>query len=320
MLKYASIEDVPSQLVRTPLQRVVQLFKRHRDIRFAMTPKHKPISIIITTLAAQLYQGETEIYTALLGIVDLLAMHGELLANRYTSLNEKVAAMQLITRSADGEWHLPNPVNDKENFADRWHEDDDARARAFFQWVRWFQEDIDSILNADSATRLERELRRVFGAHVGSSVAKQLQPTSSSTPLVERIGKAALSLFSVPWRQKPDWPARARQEFDLGARLSKHDGFTPYRYQYRSGSKRLDKRLTIRFAAPSFGDGCDYYWQVINTGDEARLASDLRGGFQVDNRIHTETTKYSGDHCVQCFVVKNGICISRSHEFVVRIK
>jgi hypothetical protein len=320
MLKYASIDAVPEQLVRTPLQRVVQLMKRHRDIRFAKTPKYKPISIIITTLAAQLYEGETEVYATLRGIVERLAMHGDLLADIYASLNEKVAAMQLITRSTDGEWHIPNPVNDKENFADRWHEDNDARARAFFQWVQWLQEDIDSILNADNATGVDKELKRVFGARAASGVAKQLPPSPASTSLVERIGTAALSLFSVPWRQKPDWPMRARHEFDLDARLSKHNGFTPYGYQYRSGSKRLDKRLSIHFTAPSFGDGCDYYWQVINTGDEARWQSDLRGGFQVDDRIHTETTKYRGDHCVQCFVVKNGVCIARSHEFVVRIK
>lgn len=36
---YASIEDVPDLLVRTPLQRVVQILKRHRDIRFSEAKK-----------------------------------------------------------------------------------------------------------------------------------------------------------------------------------------------------------------------------------------------------------------------------------------
>jgi hypothetical protein len=113
---------------------------------------------------------------------------------------------------------------------------------------------------------------------------------------------------------------RIIQEFAIDARVLKHNGFRPYAFHYSSRSQRLNKHLTIRFAAPSFGADCDYYWQITNTGDEARSADDLRGGFQMDGEIHTETTKYTGDHCVQCFVVKDGVCIARSNEFEVRIK
>jgi hypothetical protein len=320
MLKYKSIDDVPDQLVRTPLQRAIQLMKRHRDVRFAKKPGHKPISIIITTLAAHLYQEETDVYAALTNITDLLAIHGDLLANRYAALDEKVADMKLITRNDDGEWHIPNPVNSGENFADRWHEEHDARARAFFQWVQWLKEDVTAVLEAGTDEDLNEQLQRVFGKRVASSVIEKLQPPTPKTSLVTRIGKATLSLFSVSWRQQPGWPMRVVQEFDIGARLSKHNGFRPYAFHYGSGSQCLNKHLTIRFAAPSFGADCDYYWQVTNTGDEARRAGDLRGGFQMDGEIHTETTKYTGDHCVQCFVVKDGMCIARSHEFEVRIK
>ena len=250
----------------------------------------------------------------------MLAMHSELLVNRYASLNEKVAAVQSITRTADGEWHIPNPINNKENFADRWHEDNDARAHAFFRWVQWLKEDIDSIFSTRTPAELSRELKRIFGERVASNVIKQLQSITPATSHITRIGKAALSLFSVSWRQRPEWPMRITQEFELDARLSKHKGFSPYAYQYRSGSKRIDKGLDIRFKAPSFGGNCDYYWQVINTGDEARQAEDLRGEFQVDASVRTEKTRYSGDHCVQCYVIKNGICIARSHEFIVKIK
>lgn len=53
---YASIDDVPSQLIRTPLQRVIQILKRHRDVRFMGhdLEDDKPISMIITTLTSQI--------------------------------------------------------------------------------------------------------------------------------------------------------------------------------------------------------------------------------------------------------------------------
>jgi hypothetical protein len=44
-----SIEDVPEWRMRTPLQRAVQLLKRHRDVFFKYDDEHRPVSIIITT-------------------------------------------------------------------------------------------------------------------------------------------------------------------------------------------------------------------------------------------------------------------------------
>ena len=42
---------------KTTLQRIVQILKRHRDIMFSEDTDNKPISIIITTLAAKAYHG-----------------------------------------------------------------------------------------------------------------------------------------------------------------------------------------------------------------------------------------------------------------------
>lgn len=59
------IEDVPAWRVRTPLQRTVQLLKRHRDLFFPEDDDKKPASIVITTLAARAYTGETDLEVAL---------------------------------------------------------------------------------------------------------------------------------------------------------------------------------------------------------------------------------------------------------------
>lgn len=69
---FASIDRVPDQLVKTPLQRAIQILKRHRDIHFHRAPDNKPISIIITTLATIAYGNETELYSALVNIADKL--------------------------------------------------------------------------------------------------------------------------------------------------------------------------------------------------------------------------------------------------------
>lgn len=59
--KEVEIEDVELFKLRTPLQMSIQILKRHRDIMF-QNRKDKPISIIITTLAALSYNGEWNVF------------------------------------------------------------------------------------------------------------------------------------------------------------------------------------------------------------------------------------------------------------------
>jgi hypothetical protein len=57
----ARAEDIPDYKVKTPLQQAIQILKRHRDITFADRPDERPISIILTTLAAKAYRHEARI-------------------------------------------------------------------------------------------------------------------------------------------------------------------------------------------------------------------------------------------------------------------
>ena len=65
MEKVASVDELPVYRWKTPLQRAVQILKRHRDIMFNKMPECKPISSIITTLAGRAYKGESDIYSSL---------------------------------------------------------------------------------------------------------------------------------------------------------------------------------------------------------------------------------------------------------------
>ena len=65
----AGVEDVPEYKVKTPLQQAIQILKRHRDIMFEKDAEDRPISIIITTLAAHAYNNETNLLDALRNIV-----------------------------------------------------------------------------------------------------------------------------------------------------------------------------------------------------------------------------------------------------------
>ncbi|KKL12020.1 hypothetical protein LCGC14_2539940, partial [marine sediment metagenome] len=64
-------------------------------------------------------------------------------------------------------------------------------------------------------------------------------------------------------------------------------------------------------------------WQVVNTGEEAKCAGQLRGDFYSGEGNYglerKESTKYKGTHWIECFIIKDGMCVARSGEFIVKI-
>ena len=193
---YASVDDVPDHLVRTALQRSVQIMKRHRDVMFddARSNRHAPISIIITTLAAEIYQGEHDLHSALTGIVSRLSRFAGFVDCRFAVPSGALSG--LIRRTPDGKWHVANPVNPEENFADRWHEDDHARARAFFQWVAALKEDFIDVHHAGRVA----EVRKRFSAALGASVvASHLGLITPAEATVSGFPKVRISRPAKPW-------------------------------------------------------------------------------------------------------------------------
>jgi Second Messenger Oligonucleotide or Dinucleotide Synthetase domain len=138
------IEKIPDWQIRTPLQRVIQLLKRHRDIRFQKDLDDKPISIIITTLAAKAYKGETDIVEALLSVTP---------------------RMKEYIEEQDGIFYVCNPVNKNENFADKW-KDYPERQEKFFGWLDKVVEDMEKALKGQSTTILAKSLSEGFGEDV----------------------------------------------------------------------------------------------------------------------------------------------------------
>ncbi|TXE14118.1 nucleotidyltransferase [Algoriphagus aquimarinus] len=126
-----SIKPVPQyQKDKLPLQRVVQILKRHRDL-FFNGDEDKPISIIITTLAARAYQKETSIIDALLNVIDRMHLFIK------EKFNPKTGRMI--------KW-IGNPVNEEENFADKW-EEAPQKEKNFELWLQAVKTDVRQALD-----------------------------------------------------------------------------------------------------------------------------------------------------------------------------
>lgn len=147
MKNQVEIDDVPTYSVRTPLQKAIQLLKRHRDITFANDIEGvAPISIIITTLAAKAYNNENNVYDALNGTLSHMTDY--------------------IEKDEKGNYKICNPVMEEENFADKWAIAPE-KAKAFFYWLGRAKEDIvTNPMIVEGTVEQSKLLKSCFGEKV----------------------------------------------------------------------------------------------------------------------------------------------------------
>ena len=149
------IDEVEDFEVRTPLQRAIQLLKRHRDVKYG-NDEDRPISIIITTLSAKAYNGESDLYVALDNIVSNMENYIE---RRF--VNNKY------------EFWIENPINPDENFADKWNETD-RKKQLFVQWLINVKVDILDVLKQQNRPKILKELKLSFGDKAINEATRKL--------------------------------------------------------------------------------------------------------------------------------------------------
>lgn len=173
---YESVEDVPTYALKTPLQRVVQLLKRHRDHLFRDDPEGKPISIILTTLAARAYRGEQDVAEAVGAVLDRMG--------------------DFVNKQKP---RIPNPVDPRgEDFADRWTKELEDN---FWWWLRQAKDHFAALGNANSADILSECVEDSFGLSLRGEVAK----ACLSRPIV---APAVVGLTSVSSSAPRSWGER----------------------------------------------------------------------------------------------------------------
>lgn len=152
---FASLESVGDDYTRSPLQMVIQILKRHRDVMYANKERedYKPISIIITTLVGKIIEEneivENNTYELLNVVLKGLEYYASLQKAGITSdFTDDYKTKQLITkRVLDGKpnWMIKNPANSGENLANKWNIDS-SYATEFFKWVQQARVDLVDIL------------------------------------------------------------------------------------------------------------------------------------------------------------------------------
>jgi len=182
LIEKAEIDKVPLFTTKTPLQQAIQILKRHRDNWSKESPASKPISIIITTLAARAYSGELDTVTAL------------------GSILEKMGSLINATKP-----RVPNPVDPQEDFADRWYRNDSLHLRLeknFFAWLNQAKVDFAHLTSTTDTKFLCEFIEEKYSIRVNESALKQRLGASTATVniIIPKTHSIDRSEAAKPWR------------------------------------------------------------------------------------------------------------------------
>lgn len=180
MEKVSKIEELPTYKWRTPLQRTIQILKRHRDVMFKNNPESKPISAIITTLAARAYAGEPDVKVALENVLKNMG--------------------HLVSKSRP---RVANPANPQEDFAERWGSEEGQRLRLeehFWLWLKQAQTDFQIVTTSQDKEFIAEETGRRYGVKLDKRALDEILgagvTAATTIPRLHQISNAPR-----PWRK-----------------------------------------------------------------------------------------------------------------------
>lgn len=172
---YSKVEDVPAFEWKTPLQRSIQLLKRHRDVMFHKNPELAPISMILTNLATHSYNGASDILGAVTEIID---------------------RMPLFIRA--GQPRVPNPADPAEDYADKWTKEPQLEQN-FWSWHMQVKADLAGLPDLLRGDRLSESVRQMFRLDLTQEQMQQFQPVRTSVRNVYAAPPIAITSAPRPW-------------------------------------------------------------------------------------------------------------------------
>lgn len=180
-----SVAPLPDHTRKRLLNRIVQILKRHRDEWIAAQSENKypfkPISAIITTLAAQSYQkiiDERRVYDndldIIIDVIDLMP--------------------DFIARDATG-YCVLNPTMPAENFAEKWNVAEANKGQklrdTFYEWHEAAWQSFDVIAASVGRDKLLENISKNFGAAPVKIVRDQMVNNLGELRRSGRLGLAS---------------------------------------------------------------------------------------------------------------------------------
>lgn len=159
-----SVEDFPDQGFKKPLNRIVQILKRHRDMWALEAPEkysaYKPISVVITTLCSKAY----------LELVNSEKVY----SNDFDILLDLLELMPHHIDFQNGEVKVLNPSMSQENYAEKWNKEPKSEGEKYQKaFNAWHSAAVESVaMFADSQEKGLDIVFSSFSSFFGNTVVE----------------------------------------------------------------------------------------------------------------------------------------------------
>ena len=171
---FASVEEIPHELERSALQRVIQILKHHGDVYYAHFEDGddiKPISAILNAVVAQIsskYTPECSVFELLEFVLNEFSIYSLQQKLTFKEFAQKYGERTVFSRQ-DGKWYISNPANPEDNLADKWNSNSKI-PECFFRWVSAAKTDLIDGLQLDDDRQFRALLESGFGETTVSNV------------------------------------------------------------------------------------------------------------------------------------------------------
>ena len=286
--------DETNRTAERHLVKVIRLLKYLRDFKGTFSVK----SVILNTLL-----GNQIIDTSLLtddsGYQDVPTT----LRTVMNRLSEYVAARPVLPSIID-------PGGTGDNFSDRWQQDGYANFR---RWMIHYAKKInEAYLEKDRDVSLGL-WQGIFGDGFKAPRLKEASVKgASSEEVVYENTEQSLESLGIATNIDPRYVIR------ISGHVLKRDGFRDF-YLAKAGNKvSKGRKIRFRIEKCNVPGQYDIYWKVKNNGDEAKQRNSIRGQVRIGNATWgtDEPTAFRGPHYVECYIVKDGVCVAKDWQAV----
>jgi hypothetical protein len=294
--QYTEWLDERNRITKHHFVKVIRLIKYLRDYKRTFSVK----SIILNTLL-----GEQVNDAALLEDANC---YNDIPTTLYTVMRKLKAYVETYPQMPT----ILDPGQTGENFGDRWNQDGWANFRTKMMYYS------DKVTEAYEETDKEKSLeiwQSIFGDGFEKPEAKaETSLYSENRGLISfNNTEQQITDLGFPLRINPVYRLR------MVGRVGRKQGFR--HYELNTQGNRVGRGRDLYFNVKQCTVPAPYqiYWKTLNRGTEAIKLNSVRGQIMSGTADHHEVTSFRGNHFVECYIVKDGICVAVDRQSVIII-
>ncbi|MBK0382874.1 hypothetical protein I5M32_07865 [Pedobacter sp. SD-b] len=291
--KYTEWLDERNRITKHHFVKVIRLIKYIRDYKRTFSVK----SIILNTLLGE-------------QVNDAALLEDE---NCYSDIPTALyTVMKKLKSYVESNYYMPtiaDPGETEENFGDRW---DQAGWAIFRSKMIYYS---DKITDAYEETELDKSVSKwqdIFGDCFKKPETKAQDQNAANRGLVSfNNTEQQIADLGFPLRINPVYRVR------LNGRVDKKDGHR--NYDLNTQGNKVGKGRWITFSIKNVNVPQPYtiYWKTLNRGEYAMQTDCIRGQIVPGGDTHKEPTSFKGNHFVECYIVKEGVCVAKDRQSVI---